>query len=390
MQRVVIIGGGVVGSSTAYHLTRHPAFTGSVTVIERDPSYTRASTALSASSIRVQFSTPLNIALSQFGLEFIKAAETDLAVDGQGPKLGLREPGYLYAVPDSGLDILAENHAVQTQSGGDVVLLTPEALKQRFPWLNTHGIATGSLGLSGEGWFNGPGLHMAIRAKAIAQGARFVKAAATGFTRGNGRITGVVLEDGSEIPADQVVNAAGGWAWQVAEWGGIELPIRPRARQVFTFACRAELPGFPLLIDPSGIWVRPEGNLYLTGFCPGEGEPDPDEGPLVIDEQEFHDRVWPVLADRVSAFEELRLTGGWAGYYDMNLFDQNGVVGPDPLQPELIIAAGFSGHGMQHAPGVGRGVAELLATGAYRSLDLSPLGPQRLVAGEKLIERCII
>jgi glycine/D-amino acid oxidase-like deaminating enzyme len=390
MQRVVIIGGGVIGSSIAYHLTRHPGFDGSVVVIERDPAYTRASSALSASSIRVQFSTPVNIALSQFGLAFLKAAETALAVDGSGPVLGLREPGYLYAVPEAGLADLHANHAVQREAGADVALLDPGALAERFPWLSTDGVALGSLGLSGEGWFNGPALHMALRAKAIAQGAVFLSGEATGFERRRGRIFAVQLGSGGFVPSDIVVNAAGGWAWRVAAWAGIDLPIRPRARQVFTFSCRAELPRFPLLIDPTGIWVRPEGNLYLTGFSPAAGEADPDEAPLVIDETVFEQRLWPVLAARVPAFETLKLTGGWAGYYEMNLLDQNGLVGPHPDVPELIHAAGFSGHGMQHSPGVGRGVAELIAEGRYRTLDLSPLATSRLVSGTVLRERCVI
>ncbi len=392
MQRVVIIGGGIIGSSIAYHLARHPLFDGMVTVIERDPSYTRASSALSCSSIRVQFSTPVNIALSQFGLDFIKRAATDLAVGDDVPALGLREPGYLYLASPMGEGeaVLRANHVIQREAGGDVALLDPTQLAQRFPWMNLDGIALGSLGLSGEGWFNGPGLHTALRTKARSLGVLFVARAATGFVRRNGAIGGVVLDNGAVIQAETVINAGGGWAHEVASWVGVTLPIRPRRRMVFTFACRAELANFPLLIDPSGIWVRPEGNGFVTGFSPGENEPDPDEPPLEIDEAEFHDRLWPVLASRVPAFEELKLTGGWAGYYDMNLSDHNGLVGAHPAAPSVLHVAGFSGHGMQHAPGIGRGVAELIAQGRFVSLDLSPLATDRLVSGEKLLESCII
>ncbi len=390
MQRVVIIGGGIVGCSIAYHLAIHPLFDGMVTIIERDPTYTRASSALSASSIRVQFSTPVNIALSQFGLDFIRRAATDLAVDGDAPALGLREPGYLYLVPEAGTAQLRDNHAIQTAQGAEVALLEPAALAQRFPWLNTAGVALGALGLRGEGWFNGPLLHQSLRAKARALGVLFVARAATGFVRRQGAIGGVVLDDGREILAETVINAAGGWAGEVAAWVGVKLPIRPRRRMVFTFACRAQLPAFPLLIDPSGIWVRPEGNLYLCGAPPGEGEDDPDEPPLEIDEAVFHERLWPILAARVPAFEQVKLTGGWAGYYDMNLADHNGVVGAHPAVPSLLHAAGFSGHGMQHAPGIGRGMAELIAQGRYTSLDLSPLATERLATGEYLLEKNVI
>lgn len=385
MRQVVIVGGGVIGSSIAYHLAGMPGFSGEIVVIERDPAYTRASSALSASSIRVQFSTPVNIALSRFGWDFIAAAGDLLAVDGDRPALGLRAPGYLYAVPQAGLEVLRANHAVQIAGGCDVALLSPEQLSARFDWLCMDDIAIGSLGLAGEGWFNGPGLHMAFRAKARSLGVRFLTAEAVGLGSGCVR-----LGDGAEVAADIVVNAAGGWAARVASWCGVELPIRPRRRMVFTFACRAALANFPLLIDPTGVWVRPEGGGYICGFSPEPGEDDPDEPPLEIDEQIFHDRIWPVLAARVPAFEALRLTGGWAGYYEMNLFDHNGVVGAYPGVPGMIHAAGFSGHGMQHSPGIGRGVAELIVHGGFTSLDLSPLATARLARGERLLERCVI
>lgn len=385
MQRVVIIGGGVIGSAVAYHLALMPAFSGMVTVVERDPGFVRASSALSASSIRVQFSTPVNIALSQFGLSFIQNAAVDLAVEGSGPVLGLRQPGYLYAIAPSGLATLAVNHAVQRAAGADVVVLSPAELRARFDWLATDGIAAGALGLAGEGWFNGPALHMALRAKARSLGVAHVTGEAVGVS---GR--DVVLACGTHLPADCIVNAAGGWAARVAAWVGVELAIRPRRRMVFNFACRSALPGFPLLIDPTGIWVRPEGAGYICGFSPGADEDDPDEPALEIDEAVFHDRIWPVLAARVPAFEALRLTGGWAGFYDMHLFDHNGVVGAVAPAPHMIHAAGFSGHGMQHAPGIGRGVAELIAYGGFRSLDLSPLATDRLLRRAPLLEKCVI
>jgi FAD-dependent oxidoreductase domain-containing protein 1 len=384
MRRVVIVGGGVIGSSIAYHLAGMPGFSGEIVVIERDPAYTRASSALSASSIRVQFSTPVNIALSRFGWDFIAAAGDLLAVDGDRPALGLRAPGYLYAVPDAGVEVLRQNHAVQIAGGCDVALLSPAQLSERFGWLNTDGIALGSLGLAGEGWFNGPGLHMAFRAKARSLGVRFLTAEAAGLAPG-----GVRLADGGEVSGDIIVNAAGGWASEVAAWCGMELPIRPRRRMVFTFSCREALANFPLLIDPSGAWVRPEGAGYICGVPP-EPDEDTDEPPLGIDERIFNERIWPVLAARVPAFESLRLTGGWAGYYDMNLFDHNGVVGAYPGVPGVIHAAGFSGHGMQHSPGIGRGVAELIVHGGFTSLDLSPLATARLARGERLLERCVI
>jgi glycine/D-amino acid oxidase-like deaminating enzyme len=389
-RRVVIVGGGAVGSSIAFHLASRPDFAGSVTVVERDPSYARASSSLSASSIRQQFSTPLNIALSQAGLAFLREAERVLAVDGEGPGLGLRLPGYLFLASPEGVGVLRENHAVQVAAGAEVALLDPDGLKTRFPWLSTDGVSEGALGLSGEGWFDGPALLAGFRRRARSLGVSYVAKAATGFERAGAALTGVRLEDGAVLPAELVVNAAGAWSWQVAAWLGIDLPVRPRRRMVFVIACRDRLPGCPLVIDPTGIWFRPEGAGFICGRSPGEGEPDPDEPPLEVDEAEFTERVWPVLAGRVPAFEAVKVTGSWAGYYEMNLFDGNGVVGPHPEFANFIFAAGFSGHGMQHSPAIGRGVAELIAGGGYETLDLSPLGFSRIPDGRRLVERNIV
>jgi glycine/D-amino acid oxidase-like deaminating enzyme len=389
MQNIVIIGGGAIGSSIAYHLARRSDFAARVTVVERDPTYRMASSSLSASSIREQFSTPLNIAMSQFGLEFLRGAADALEVSGDRPQLGLRLPGYLFLASAAGMDVLRENHAIQREAGADVALLDPEALRARFPWLSTEGVEAGSLGLSREGWFDGPALLQAFRRKARALGVTYVAQDATGFVRQGDRVSAVLLADGSELPCDVAVNAGGPWSSRVATFLGIDLPVRARRRMVFVISCPDKLPGCPL-IDPTGIWLRPEGAGFICGRSPDEGEDDPDDAALDVDETMFHERIWPVLAERVPVLERLRITGSWAGYYELNLFDHNGVVGPHPSAPNVIFATGFSGHGMQHSPAVGRGVAELIADGGYATLDLSPLAFTRLVAGRRLVERNIV
>ena len=387
---VVIIGGGAVGSSVAYHLAVHPRFAGRITVIERDPTYARASSSLSAGGIRQQFSTPVNIAMSAFGLAFLRAAPSALAVDGDAPDLAFREAGYLFLASPAGLPVLHENRAVQMAAGADIALLEPGELAARFPWLSTEGVAAGSLGLSGEGSFDGPGLLAALRRKARALGVTYVAAAAAGLEQDAGRITAVRLEDDATIPCDVAVDAAGPWSAAIAGWAGIDLPIRPRRRMIFVLACRETLPGCPLTIDPSGIWFRAEGAHFLTGRSPGPDEDDPDEPPLAVDEAVFTDAIWPVIAARVPAFEAVRVVSSWAGYYEVNTFDHNGIIGPHPSVPNLIFATGFSGHGIQHAPATGRGVAEWIVEGGYRTLDLSPLGIERLIAGKPLLERNVV
>lgn len=388
--KVVIIGGGAVGSSTAYHLARDPAFKGSITVVERDPTYRIASSSLSASSIRQQFSTPVCIRMSQYGREFLGAGAALLEVDGDRPALGYRERGYLFLASAAGAPVLRENHAVQTAEGADISLLTPAEIASRWPWMSTDGVALGAWGNSGEGWFDGPALLAALRRKARALGVTYVAQDAAGLVLREGRVAAVRLGDGSEVPCDMAVNAAGPWSARVAGFAGIDLPIRARKRMIYVFRCAQKIEGSGLVIDPEGIFFRPEGAGFICGRSPGEGEPDPDEPPLEVEEEMFLERVWPVLANRVPAFAELKRTGEWAGYYEYNTFDQNGVIGAHPACPNLIHAAGFSGHGIQHSPATGRGVAELVAHGGFTTLDLSPLGFERIIENRPLVEKNIV
>ena len=212
-------------------------------------------------------------------------------------------------------------------------------------------MVAGALGLKGEGWFDGPALLAAFRRRARSLGVTYVAQDAVGFERTGAAVRGVRLADGGVLPCDVAVNAAGPWSARVAGWLGIDLPVRARRRMVFVLACRSSLPGCPLVVDPTGVWFRPEGAGFICGRSPDEGEPDPDEPPLEVDEAEFTERMWPALAARVPAFEAVKITGAWAGYYELNLFDGNAVVGPHPGHSQLRFATGFSGHGIQHAPG---------------------------------------
>lgn len=388
MQRVVIIGGGAVGSSVAYFLSQAPG-SFDVTVVERDPGYSQASSALSASSIRQQFSSPVNIGMSQAGIAFLRTLGSTLYVDDPAPDIGLTEPGYLYLASPAGSAALRENHAIQCTHGVEVALLQPAELNARFPWLRTDDLALGALGLSGEGWFDGYGLMQALRKKAVAQGARYLRAEAAGLLRDGPAISAVRLADGATLPCDAVVNAAGPWAARVASWAGIDLPVRARRRTVFSFSCPDALPRCPLLIDPSGVWFRPDGEKFICGYAP-DPDDDADDLPLEAQLDAFESHVWPLLAQRVPAFEAVRLRSAWAGYYEMNLFDHNAIIGVHPDCPNLYFANGFSGHGLQQSPAAGRGIAELLTHGAFRSLDLSPLSFQRILENRPLREKNII
>lgn len=381
--RVVIVGGGAMGSSLAYWLTREPRFAGEVVVVERDPSYARASSALSASGIRQQFSSPVNVAIGLFGIDFLRHAALHLAVDGAAPDIPLDEGGYLYLATAAGRGILEANHAVQRRLGADVALLDPSALRTRFPWLATEGVVLASLGVSGEGWFDGYALTRAFRAKAIAQGAHYVRGEVIAVTG-----EAVELADGDTVSFDLAVNAAGPWAGRLGRLFGVEIPVHARRRTVLVLSCPEPPSPCPLVIDPSGVWFRRERDRLIAG-CPPLGE-DADDLPLEPEYDLFEERIWPALAARAPCLERLKLAGAWAGYYEMNTFDHNGLVGQHPDRPDLLLMNGFSGHGIQQAPAVGRGVAELIVHGRYTTLDLTPLDPGRVARGEPLVERNVI
>lgn len=389
---IVIIGGGVIGSAIAYYLSlQQPGC--QVVVLERDPSYAQASSALSASSIRQQFSTDINIRISAYGIDFLRNVGTLLACDGDTPDIGLHEGGYLYLATSAGEATLRENHALQQQHGADIALLSPAQLQERFAWLALHDVVLGSLGLSGEGWFDGYLLLTALRKKAQSQGVRYLADEAVGFdiARSDGvqHVNAVQLKSGGTLACRFAVNAGGPWAAAIAGWAGIALPVVGKRRTVFSLTSPAALPHCPLLIDTSGIWLRPEGKGFIAGFAP-PADQDADFAPLEPEYHAFESHVWPTLAERIPGFEALRLQSAWAGYYEMNTFDHNAIVGLHPDCDNLVFANGFSGHGLQQCPAVGRGLAELMLTGRYQSLDLSPISIQRIVDQRALLEKNVI
>ena len=376
-----------MGSALAYWLTRLDP--GSrVTVVERDPSYAHASSALSAASIRQQFSTAVNVRISQASIAFLRKAADELGSGGgERPDIGLREAGYLYlagAVSDAQL---RRTHGVQKSCGADVVLLSPAELGERFSWLNTSDLSLGSLGLSGEGWFDGYTLLTAFARKAREQGARYVNGDASSFTIESNRITEVILADGSHIACTHVINAAGPWARHIAALAEVELPVFARRRTVYVISCPTPMSPFPLLIDPTGFWLRPEGTKYIAGFSPAD---DRDDQPLQPDYAAFENELWPALAHRIPAFEQARLESAWAGYFEMNTFDHNAILGPHPALENFLFMNGFSGHGMQQAPIVGRAIAELVLHGRFVSLDLSELLFSRITDNRPLREANVI
>ena len=390
---VVIVGGAVVGSAAAYFLAAAPGFGGRVLVLEQDSSYRDCATTRSVASIRHQFSTRENIRLSMAGTQFLRQAEHRLAVDGVPPGLSFHEAGYLFlARGNEGRQVLQHNHAVQRAEGADVALLDQAGLRQRFPWLRVDDLDAGSLGLSGEGWLDAHALLHGFKRKAQSMGVVYRQAQVSRLVRQGRQVVAVELADGTRVASRWVINSAGTGATALAATAGIELPVRARKRCVFHFRSPAQTPGCGLVIDPTGVYFRPEGQGFIGGVAPPEAQ-DPDildRADFEVDHALFDEVVWPALAHRVPGFEALRLLSSWAGHYDVNLLDANVIVGPHPAVDNLLFANGFSGHGLQQSPGVGRALAEWVCHGRWQTLDLSALGWQRVVDGRPLLEQAVV
>ena len=384
---IVIIGGAIVGSSLAYHL-RKEGFAGAIALIERDPQFTHSATTLSAASIRQQFSIPENIRLSQYTLGLFRRLKEEFGADAD---IGFREGGYLILASDEGLPVLAANHAAQVAEGADIVLEDAGALARRFSWLSTEGITAGTYGRSGEGWFDAHAyLHLfrkALRTMAV----DLITASVTGIRREGNRVTGITLDNGEALETGLVVNAAGPNAGAVAKMAGLMLPVEPRKRTVFVFESRDRFDDMPLTVDPGGVWWRPEGSVYITGGAEIEdGEQAADPADFEPQWSLFENDIWPVLATRVPAFEAIKMTRAWAGHYDYNALDQNAVIGPHPQVTNFIFANGFSGHGLQQAPAVGKALSELIVHGAYRTIDCSAFAYPRIAEGRAFRELNVI
>jgi len=386
---VIIVGGAVIGSSIAWHLTGRNDFKGRVLVIEKDSTYEFCSTALSAASIRQQFSTPINIEMSAYGIQFLRNLNHDFDPDVD---IALHEKGYLILATDQGRDILRQNHATQTEFGGDIVWMEPDDLAAKYPWMNTSDLAAGCWGRTGEGWFDAYCLMQSFRKQARRRGADYIDGEVVEVLRNGDQVTGVVLKDGRRFGCGQLVNAAGTGGSKVARMAGLEIPVEPRKRCIFVFNCRdAEdiSASCPMLIDPSGLYVRPEGEFFITGIAPPKDR-DPECWDFDVDHSLFDDIIWPGLYERCERFEAIKVVNAWAGHYSYNLLDQNAILGRHTDVKNFIFANGFSGHGLQQSPAVGRGIAELIATNGYETLDLSVFGYERIRDNAPVLELNVI
>ncbi len=387
---VIIVGGAIIGSSIAWFLTNE-GFDGRVLVVERDPTYENSSTAHTNSCMRQQFSNELNISISQFAAEFVRNFGDYMGNDPEVPELATQFYGYMYlADTEAFAQTLRANQRIQAACGAGTKIMTPEEILADYPFYNLDGIICGSHNLKDEGYFDSGTMFDWWRKQARQRGVEYLTNEVVGVKRSGNVVTEVLLKSGETLACGTLVNAAGPRAVEIAKMVGVQLPVESRRRYTFVFDAQEPLDcDLPLTIDPSGVHVRSEGTSYLAG-CPPDDDPAVAYDDFAVDPSIWEERVWPALANRIPAFERIKLQNKWVGHYAFNTFDQNVIVGPHTVVSNLLFANGFSGHGLQQAPAIGRGVAEWITQGAYKTLDLGPLGYNRLVANKRFMETAII
>ncbi len=391
---VVIVGGAMMGSSTAWFLTENPDFDGSVLVIEKDPTYEFASTTHTNSCMRQQFSTEINVRISQFAADFVNNFRERMGGDPRVPELKIQSYGYMYlADTDAFADILRENQNVQRTAGAATVLMTPDQIKAAYPFYNVDDIKLGSINTVDEGYWDGITVFDWWRKSAKERGVEYHTGEVVAMTRNAAgtRVESVTLASGEVIGCGQVVNASGPRAVETARMIGVEIPVEPRKR--FTWIFSAEQPldrDLPLTIDPSGVHFRQDGKTtYLAG---GHSAHDPAVAydDFTMDHALWQDHIWPIIATRIPQFEAIKVINEWAGHYAYNTFDHNAIVGPHTEVENFIFLNGFSGHGLQQSPAMGRGTAEWITYGTFSSLDLTPFRYDRIVQNDILLEKAVI
>lgn len=393
---VIIIGGATSGSSIAWHLVNDKSFKGSVLVVDRDPSLQFSATTASNNCMRQQFATKINVEIAQYAAEYVKKYGSEFGDDPCVPVPPIRDFGYLYLSDSKNFTkVLQNDQQLQSSLGAGTEILSAHETKRLYPFLHIDDLDSASLNTKDEGCFNAIGMVHWMRANSIKAGVDYINNEVVDITtNGTGdKVESVRLRSGDKISAANVVNAAGTRAAKVAELAKINrIPIEARRRYTYIFSIDESLAqDLPLTIDPTGVHFRSYGAKdYLVG-CPPIG-PDVavDVDDFNFEENAWNEKILPVITHRIPQFKTARVTNAWIGHYEFNTFDHNAIIGPHDVLKNFHFCVGFSGHGSQQAPACGRGVAELIVHGEFKSLDLSALSYSRIVDGHPLTERAVI
>jgi len=375
----VIVGGGIIGSAAAYFLAASGR-AGRVALIEADPTFARATTPQGAGGVRQLFSRPEHVRMSRFSLDFYAGFAQTMTVDGAPAEIGFRRQGYLFVVGPGGVAQLEANVRLQSSEGARVQMLDSAALARKFPSVG-HADVAAACHSPDDGWIDPNAALIGFRRKAACLGVEHVIGRVTGFDLSERRVRAAVLADGTRIEAQTFLNAAGPWAKDVSALAGMALPVEPWCRAQHFWRVRDPIEPLPLVKDESGLFFRPEGDGFVGG-CPSR---EVEKG--FIDDvgrgyfADYFERVvWPLLARRVPKFEALRLARTWGGHYPHTTLDGNMILGPWIGGAEnFFVAAGFSGHGIMHAPAAGHAAAEWMLEGRTASWDLARLSYRRVL-----------
>jgi glycine/D-amino acid oxidase-like deaminating enzyme len=312
--------------------------------------------------------------MSQFSIDFLKG----------WPEVQWKEGGYLFVVGPGHEKVLEANFRTQQRLGVHVDLLDRRRIAERYPWMRSDDLALGVLSPH-DGWLDPNSVLQGFRQKA---GAQFIRDRVVGVQVDGKRVRRLDLASGGQVDADAVVNAAGCWAPSIAKLAGMDLPVNPMRRFEHYVELAEPLPPMPLIKDPDRLVIRPEGKGYAVGLVSSR---EPRGFNFDVDPRWFEEVVWPACASRIPAFEALKLKREWAGLYDECELDGNMILGNWPgTLDNFHVACGFSGHGLMHAPAVGRALAELVTTGRYQTLDLERMGYGRVLRGEPYRETGIL
>ena len=380
---IVMIGGGVMGCAIAYYLL-HSDNRLKVALIEMDPTYARASSTLSEGNIRVQFNLRENIQMSIYGLQMLKAFSDQMAVGETIPDVNFRQQGNLFIVDAASRAEAKKGYMLQRTLGCEVEWLSPKQVQNHYPFYNLQDCIGGTFGRQ-DGTMSPEAILTGYRRKAVSLGAQFVHGRVEQLLVHNNRIAGVSLYGGRKITTDIVVNSAGAWAAQISRTAGINLPVSPTKRQVTVIETNLHPENLlPPIFFPSGLYCIHEGNGTFT--CARSLPDDPvSYDDFRWDRKRFENLLWGELVEVIPEFNDLRITGGWAGLYAVNTFDDNAILGEWPLLHGFFLANGFSGHGFQQCHAVGRYISELILARQI-SLDLSIFSPKRILEDKPVFE----
>lgn len=383
---VIIVGGGIMGCAAAYNLKVNDSAL-KVAVVERDATYACASTTLSVANVRTQFSLKENILVSKYAGKFLETFDEEMAVAGEKPAVNFRREGNLFLISAEQQAAARQSLHLQRSLGCQVEWWSGGDIRRRFPLYEPDSLAGATFGPD-DGHLDASAFLWGYRSKARSLGVAFIADEVVRIARDGGGVSGAALASGKTLSAGVVVNCAGAWAARLAKTVGIDLPVVPTKRQVFVLdtAVKPAAP-LPLTVLPSGLYFRSDtGGVILLGKSLAD---DPVGFDFSWDERRFVDHLWPELAAFVPAFDRLKVKHGWAGLYAVNTFDGNAILGEWPECKGLFLANGFSGHGLQQAPAVGRYLAELIL-GYPHKLDLSIFSPRRILENRPLSENGLV